>query len=96
MISLSVSAARASLPDILDRVDGGEEVTITRHGRPVAVVVRPDVLRVRRAASVLGTAQQVGDLLATARATPRSAAGTVTAERADKLIADLRAGREAP
>lgn len=37
------------MPELLDRVLAGDEVTITRHGRPVAVVVRPDALRVRRA-----------------------------------------------
>jgi antitoxin (DNA-binding transcriptional repressor) of toxin-antitoxin stability system len=46
---MTVSEARAALPELLDRVLAGEEVTITRHGRPVAVVVRPDSLRVRRA-----------------------------------------------
>jgi prevent-host-death family protein len=34
-----VSEARAALPEVLDRVGAGEDVTITRHGRPVAVVV---------------------------------------------------------
>ena len=49
MTSMSASQARAALPEILDRVTAGEEVTITRHGRAVAIVVRPDALRVRRA-----------------------------------------------
>src|SRR4051794_15680318 len=47
--SITVSKARAALPQILERVLAGEEVTITRHGRAVAVVVRPDALRARRA-----------------------------------------------
>ena len=34
MESLTVSEARARLPEILDRVEAGEEITITRHGRP--------------------------------------------------------------
>ncbi len=29
-------------------IGGGYEITITRHGRPVAVIVRPDALRTRR------------------------------------------------
>ena len=40
--TLTVSEARAALPQLLDRVSAGEEVTITRHGRPAAVLVRPD------------------------------------------------------
>lgn len=41
MVLLSVTEARAQLPSLLDRVEKGEEIQITRHGRPVAVLVRP-------------------------------------------------------
>ena len=34
-----------------ERVAAGEEITLTRHGEPVAVLVRPDSLRRRRAAA---------------------------------------------
>src|ERR1700744_3692540 len=44
MAVMTVSEARAALPEVLNRVEAGEEVTITRHGRAVAVIVRPDVL----------------------------------------------------
>jgi len=44
MAVMTISEARAALPEVLDRVAEGEEVTITRHGRPVAVVMRPDVV----------------------------------------------------
>jgi prevent-host-death family protein len=54
MGEMTVSEARAALPEVLDRVNAGEEITITRHGVPAAVVVRPDALRVRRAESALG------------------------------------------
>ena len=54
---MTVSEARAALPEVLDRVADGEEITITRHGRPVAVVIRPDVIWSRsRAEHVLGEA----------------------------------------
>ena len=49
MSSMSVTEARAALPDVPDRVIAGEEVTITRHGQPVAVIVRPETMRARRA-----------------------------------------------
>jgi prevent-host-death family protein len=45
MANFSASVSRRTpgvLPEILDRVLEGEEVTITRHGREVAVVVRAD------------------------------------------------------
>lgn len=48
MATMSASQARTSLPEILDRVLAGEEVTITRHGVAVAVVIRPDMVQVRR------------------------------------------------
>jgi hypothetical protein len=44
MAVLTISEARAAPPEVLNRVAEGEEITITRHGRPVAVVVRPDVV----------------------------------------------------
>ncbi len=95
MTSMTVSEARAAMPDLLARVDRGEEVTITRHGRPVAVVVRPDVLRARRASAALQGAGRVHDLLAAARRVELPSAGGLSAERADEIIADIRAGRDA-
>jgi antitoxin (DNA-binding transcriptional repressor) of toxin-antitoxin stability system len=41
---MTLSEARAALPEVVSRVAQGEEITITRHGRPMAVVVRPDVI----------------------------------------------------
>lgn len=44
MAVMTISEARAALPEVLTRVEAGEEITITRHGSPVAVVVRPDIV----------------------------------------------------
>jgi antitoxin (DNA-binding transcriptional repressor) of toxin-antitoxin stability system len=44
MAMMTISEARAALPDVVNRVAEGEEVTITRHGRPAAVMVRPDIV----------------------------------------------------
>ncbi|HZI96596.1 MAG TPA: type II toxin-antitoxin system Phd/YefM family antitoxin [Actinomycetales bacterium] len=92
MTTVSVTEARSSLLDVLNRVEGGEEVTITRHGRPVAVVVRPGALRPRRVGDALADADRVRDLLATARSAPRPA-GRLTAARADELVRGVRGGR---
>ncbi len=51
MAVMTVSEARAALPEVLNRVEAGEQVTITRHGRAVAVVVRPDIMWSRSRAS---------------------------------------------
>lgn len=107
---MSVSEARAALPAVLDRVAEGEEVTITRHGRPVAVVVRPDVLWSRRAGGALADAERIHELLTGAAAaelptaaevaagpglTAATGAGAgLTAERAEELIREIRASRD--
>jgi len=90
---MNVSEARAALPQILDRVDSGEEVTITRHGKPVAVLVRPDRLRVRRADEALADAATVRDVLDRSRRIPLRVRPALNEERAEALIAEVQAGR---
>jgi prevent-host-death family protein len=94
MTSMSASEARAALPELLTRVEEGEEVTITRHGRPVAILVRPDTLRSRRAEAAFDDARRVQDLLAEAAAAPLPQDGGLTEDRAEELIAEIRAGRD--
>lgn len=36
--------AKTHLPELLRRVEAGERVTITRHGRPIALLVPPNGL----------------------------------------------------
>jgi prevent-host-death family protein len=74
-------------------VADGDEVTITRHGQPVAVVVRPDALRTRRAEATIRQAHQLGDLLSAARREPLAPAG-LSAERAEELVRALRETRD--
>ena len=93
MSTISVSEARASLPEILDRVIAGEEVTITRHGREVAVLVRPDAIRVRRADQALAEAERLRSLLDQSRSARLVDAPVVSAERAEELVADVAAAR---
>jgi antitoxin (DNA-binding transcriptional repressor) of toxin-antitoxin stability system len=93
--TMSVSQARAALPEILDRVLAGEEVTITRHGQAVAVVLRPDAIRARRADRALGDAERLRELLERARSTRLSEAPTLSADRADELVAEVAASRAA-
>ncbi len=90
--AMTVSAARASLAEIVERVSAGEEVTLTRHGVPVAIVVRPDLLRVRRV-NALSKATEVEEILELGRRSTLNAQGAMTAERADELVADLRSAR---
>ncbi len=94
MVMMSASEARAALPDLLSRVEGGEEVTITRHGRAVAVLVRPDALRSRRAHAALDGAERIHQLLAEAASVTPVGTG-LTEARAEELIAQIRVGRDA-
>jgi prevent-host-death family protein len=91
--TISVSAARSVLPEIVQRVTEGEEITLTRHGEPVAVLVRPDSLRLRRAAAALEGAADVRELLVAAKDTPLDAVPGISMERAEVMLSELRADR---
>lgn len=93
MTTTSVSEARATLPELLDRVAAGEEITITRHGREVAVLVRPDALLVRRADAAIADAERLRTLLQRGRTTPLSDVPALDPERADELAAAVTASR---
>jgi prevent-host-death family protein len=95
MSTMSVSQARAALPEVLDRVIAGEEVTITRHGEAVAVVVRPDAVRARRADQALADAERLRDLLHRSRAARLDEAPAVSSDRAEQMVADVAATRAA-
>jgi antitoxin (DNA-binding transcriptional repressor) of toxin-antitoxin stability system len=91
--TVSSSDARATLPQLLDRVEAGEEITVTRHGREVAVLVRPDNLRVRRAGPALDDAAAVHARLEAARRAPLPERG-LSRSRAEALAGEVRATRD--
>lgn len=94
MAIMTLSEARASLPEVLNRVADGEEITITRHGKPAAVVVRPDVLWSRtRAELVLEQAHHLDQLLAAAGAQELPEREGLTEQRAEELIGAIRSER---
>ena len=93
--AIPASQARAALPEILDRVLAGEEVTITRHGKPVAVVVRPDTHRSRRADQVVGQAERLRDLIEAGRSAELTDGPSLARERAELMIEDLALTRDA-
>lgn len=95
MSTMSASQARAALPEILDRVLAGEEVTITRHGEPVAVVVRPDVLRIRRGDQAQAEAERLRDLLEQGRAARLADSPVISPERGEQLVTEIAAARRA-
>lgn len=42
MRTIGAYEAKTHLPRLLDEVERGERITITKHGRPVAILVPPD------------------------------------------------------
>ena len=93
MAQLSVSEARAILPEVLDRVERGEEITITRHGRPAAVLLRPDAVRTRRAEQIIGRGREVAELVSAARSRPLPEAA-LSEERAREWVEVVRVQRD--
>ena len=91
--TITVSEARATLPQILERVRAGEEVTLTRHGEPVAVVVRPDVLRARRAEVAIAAAAVVREVLEQGRASSLGEGPGIDEAKAEELLAEIRTAR---
>ena len=90
---VTVSEARSALPVLLERVQAGEEITLTRHGQAVAVIVRPDTLRARRADGVLATAARLHDLLEVGRRMPLPEVPPLDEERAAALLKAVRSSR---
>lgn len=95
MSTVSVSEARATLPDLLDRVLAGEEVTLTRHGQAIAVILRPDALRVRRADGILAAATRLQELMDRGGSLPLATIPTISVDRAEALLAGVGASRSA-
>ena len=93
MATVRASDARQTLPELLDRVQDGEEITITRHGRPVAVLVDPKRLRNPRAAEVWAQVDAFEAQMEALRGQPLKR--TLSAEYAEELIAQIRADRDA-
>lgn len=92
MTSISVSTARQTLPAQIDRVIDGGEISITRHGVVVAVLVSPETLAHRRAATVSHQADAIGMLLDAARS-QSIPEPSIPPSRADELVAEIRQTR---
>ncbi|MBS1673586.1 MAG: type II toxin-antitoxin system Phd/YefM family antitoxin [Actinobacteria bacterium] len=95
MDTISASDARQTLPALLDRVEAGEDLAISRHGRVIAVLVKPERLRSRRAADAWKVADDLGQRLEAARSQPLSVEPALSHEYAEELIDWIRDGRDA-
>jgi prevent-host-death family protein len=75
------------------RVERGEGITITRHGRPAAVLLRPDSVRMRRARHTIEDAREVAALVSAGRDRPLPAPA-VSAEHARQRAEAIRLDRD--
>jgi prevent-host-death family protein len=91
MESLSLTDARAQLPQLLDRVAAGESFTITRHGASVAVLVGHDAWLKTKTHDVILQARELGRRLDEARGKPLNLPKTRPGPaEVDAVIAELR------
>ena len=70
-------------------------MTITRHGKPVAVLLAPQALRARGRSRVFELAAQVRKELEQARDQPVETVKGLPPEWAEELVAQIRADRDA-
>lgn len=94
MSVLTVTEARAKLPLLIDQIQAGQNVILTRHGEPVAVMISPDVAMRYRNAAIWGQADSLLAHLEEAAKQPLAAA-KLTSARADELVSEIRAERDA-
>jgi prevent-host-death family protein len=88
-----MSEARNDLAALLDKVEAGEEITVTRHGRPIAVVIQYDRARRRRAEPLLeqGARRRAERERARSRPLPKP---SISAEHAELWVNEIRADRD--
>lgn len=83
VMDVSVYEAKANLSRLLKDVEAGREVTITRHGRPVARLVPVDDRQTREARAIAAV-EAARDLRARIEDPPT----------ADEIVSWIREGRE--
>jgi len=88
--TMSAAVAKAHLAEALRDVESGEAVTITRYGRPVAVLVPPEW------ADQLGRLRAAGPESGLARLIGRFLDGDELADALDQVTASRSAVRELP
>lgn len=94
MAVVPISEARARLPELIDEVEAGAEIILTRHGKQVAVLVRPDLLRARARSTAFADAARLRERITRARHEQLHSNAGISPERAEELIAEIRADRD--
>ena len=96
MSQATLFEAKTHLSALINRVEhDGETVIITRHGKPVAVLVSKDLMRKRRTARAFADAARIHQLIEDAGKRPWSELGSIDSDFAEEMIAEIRANRDA-
>ena len=90
---MPVSKARAELADLIDEVNKGNEVTLTRHGQAVARLVRADPNRTPRTEAAWAAVDALRDRMAKNAAAPFDLAGGMTAAEVDEWVEEIHRDR---
>lgn len=92
---MTMSEVRANLAAVLDRVEAGEDVVVTRHGRLAAIIARPERVRSPRGDHLFAAADELRERIEMLREQPLGRGGGLSRESADDLVKEVRASREA-
>lgn len=97
MVTVNVSEARANLRSLLERVKRGEDVELTQNGATVAVLVHPSKRVAGRpeAQRVIEAGRKLLSEIDELRGKRSKLSGALTPERADEMVRELRAERDA-
>lgn len=93
MTTYTISKARAELAALLDEVERGGEVIITRHGKPAARLVKPAPPRARTA-DIMHATDRISIELDLARRSTALSPPDPDAPSADELVTALRGDRD--
>ena len=55
VMQVSTAEAKNRLPELIRAMEGGEQVVITRHGKPVAEITPPRVIPLEKKKVILGS-----------------------------------------
>jgi len=94
MTTVTITEARAKLPQLVDEVQAGGEVVLTRHGLPVAVLMRPEAAVRSRHPELAAQVDELHRRLVEARSRPFDPTAC-SPQWADEMVAAIRADRDA-
>lgn len=94
MAVYSLSDTRARLAELLTRAESGENITVTRHARPIAVIVGHDRWMKQTAQQAIVDARGLGARMDAARGEPLPAFPSDPGYDYEAHVAEIRRNRD--